>query len=103
MGFVIKVGIDSVIALGMSAFIAGCWWFAAIRLRRYWFVYGLAIVNTLFLLISGDTIFIAQSSGSLVSLLALLHFRAILAVVEALLFVAFICWLLRLARNTHVP
>jgi hypothetical protein len=39
--------IESIIGILTSAVIAGAWWFAAFRLQRLWFLYGLAVVATI--------------------------------------------------------
>jgi hypothetical protein len=85
-----------------SAVIAGCWWFAAVRLRRHWFLYGLAAIATTGTVITAGIICVAQSGNSLVPVVTLSRIQPILGVAEAILYVFFVCWLVRFARNTHV-
>jgi hypothetical protein len=93
---------DALISVVASAVVAGGWWYAAIRLQRHWFLYSLAAVATVGTLISAGIIFLAGSGKSLIPLLELLHIQSIVAVVDALLFLVFVCWLVRFPRDTHV-
>lgn len=92
--------VETLIRLLASAVIAGCWWFAAIRLQKYWVLYALAAVATIGPLLSSGMVFISQMMprGSS-SIAALSHIWVALTIFDAVLFVLFASWLVRFART----
>jgi len=92
--------IESFIRLLASAVIAGCWWFAAIRLQKYWLLYAIAALATIGPLLTAGIMFMAQISPRGSSIEAFSHFWTLLVIGDAVLFFLFAGWLIRMVRGT---
>lgn len=93
--------IENFIRLLAGAVIAGCWWFVAIRLQKYWFLYAIAALATVGPLLSSGMAVLAQimPRGSGASMLGMTHVWTVVSISNAILFVLFATWLVRFART----
>jgi len=87
--------IETLVGLLTSAVIAGAWWFAAIRFRRQGLLYGLAVVATIGTLLSFAIALVVDFSTRIDTMHTLLHFQPVCDIADAVLYILFVCWLVR--------
>jgi hypothetical protein len=71
-------------------------------LQRLWILYGLAVVATIGTLLCIVIEWIVVSQQSLAFMVTLLHVQPIIGVADALLYILFVCWLVRHFQNSRV-
>lgn len=91
---------ETFIMLLAHAVIAGCWWFAAIRLQKHWILYAIAATSTIGPLLTAGMVFMAQISPRGSSMEGISHGWTLLSIADAVLFVIFAGWLVRFVRST---
>src|SRR5689334_8636378 len=92
--------VETLIRLFVGIIIAGCWWFAAIRLQKHWILYAIAIMTTIGPILSASMIALTQVSGNGASYSMFSVLSTLLAIANAVLYVIFAGWLVRVARGT---
>jgi hypothetical protein len=94
--------IETVIRLFVGIIIAGCWWFAAIRLQKHWILYAIAIIATIGPVLSASMIALTQVSATGASYSMFSVLQTLLAVTNAVLYVIFAGWLVRFAQKVEL-